>query len=103
MSFALSNIMSFFAENPETDLVYCNTRQWMGGERFRAFNYPRFDNNQAMIRSTFLRPVVPFKHSGTTFRRDVALALGGYDTSHPLKVDSDLLLKFLGSRKRLDL
>jgi glycosyltransferase involved in cell wall biosynthesis len=101
MPYALNNIVSVFVENPETDLVYCNNRQRMGSERIRAFNYPRFDNNKAMIRSTFLRPVVPFKHSGTTFRRDVALALGGYDTNLPLKVDIDLFLKFLGNRKHL--
>ena len=103
MPYALSNVMAVFAENPETDLVYCNNRQWMRGERIRTFKYPRFDDNQAMIRSTFLRPVVPFKHSGTTFRRDVALALGGYDTNLPLKVDIDLFLKFLGNSKHLAL
>ena len=27
--YALSNVMSVFAENPETDLIYCNNHQWM--------------------------------------------------------------------------
>src|SRR3990170_7741901 len=94
---ALSKIMEIFAENPETDLIYCNNHQWMGRGKVRSSNYHLFDSNEAMIRSTFLRPVVPFKHVGTTFRRDTALALGGYDTHLPLKVDIDLFLKFLGS------
>lgn len=37
---------------------------------------------------------VPFKHSGTVFRKEVALSLGGYDTSLRCKIDIDFILNF---------
>jgi hypothetical protein len=48
-----------------------------------------------MIMATLLKPRVPFKHSGTLFRRQTALKLGSYDINLPCKVDVDLYLKFL--------
>jgi glycosyltransferase involved in cell wall biosynthesis len=98
---ALSTILMVFAESPELDVVYCNNRTWIDREKVRTSHYPRFGSNKGMIRSIFLRPVVPFKHSGTTFRKNTALALGGYDTNLPLKIDIDLVLKFLTDGRRL--
>jgi glycosyltransferase involved in cell wall biosynthesis len=98
---ALSHILTVFTERPETDLVYCNNLHLIGSEKIRAFKYPCYDNNDNMLRSTLLRPVVPFKHSGTTFRKDLALMLGGYDIRLPLKIDIDFFLKFLTNGRRL--
>lgn len=98
---ALRRIVSLFDEEPAPDLVY--TDYWLvrpDGRRTRV-RLPAFADNAAMIRATLLRPRVPFKHSGTTFRRATALALGGYDETLPLKVDVDLFLRFLSAGKRL--
>jgi hypothetical protein len=56
-----------------------------------------------MIRAMFLRPRLPVKHSGTTYRREEALALGGYDTGLPIKIDIDFFLKYLAAGKKLRL
>lgn len=100
---ALRRIVNVFNANPETDLVYAYYLNRRRDGKESVVTLPRFENNRSMIRSTLIRPRVPFKHSGTTFRRTKALALGGYDTNLPIKVDIDLFLKFLttGSRLRL--
>ena len=54
-----------------------------------------------MIRAILIRAKVPFKHSGTTYRRELALKVGGYDSNLPLKIDIDLFLKFLIAGYRL--
>ena len=51
---------------------------------------------RAMIKATLLnRPRLPFKHSGSLYRRSTALELGSYDRDLPCKIDIDLYLKFL--------
>lgn len=97
---ALERIVTAFKRDPDADLVYCNYRSWTGSQ-CRTILLPRYSNNEEMLRGTFSRPRVPFKHSGTTFRREVALDLGGYDVTLPAKVDVDLFLKFLATDRRL--
>jgi glycosyltransferase involved in cell wall biosynthesis len=98
---AVSRMVRLFEEHPETDLAYANIRELGKGGRPRDQAYPRFGSNRAMIWATLLRPRVPFKHSGTTFRRTTALELGSYDPSLPLKVDIDLFLRFLSRGKQV--
>ncbi|HWV57914.1 MAG TPA: glycosyltransferase [Longimicrobiales bacterium] len=98
---ALRRIVTFFDGEPPPDLVY--TDYWVvreDGSRERV-RLPDFTDNDHMIRATLVRPRVPFKHSGTTFRRDAALAVGGYDESLALKVDVDLYLRFLSAGLRV--
>lgn len=98
---ALEKIHSVFERNPEVALVYTNILQNYGGRRIKKVFYPHFRNNREMIRAILIRAKVPFKHSGTTYIRDLALRVGGYDRNLPLKIDIDLFLKFLIAGYRL--
>jgi len=57
--------------------------------------YRQYNSARAMAIATMIKPRVPFKHTGTLFRRDTARELGSYDTRLPCKVDIDLYLKFM--------
>lgn len=98
---ALRRIVSIFEDRPDADLVYADYDYVMPGGSSRTMRLPDYADTASMIRATLIRPTVPFKHSGTTFRRRVALELGGYDTGLSMKVDVDLFLKFLAAGRRL--
>jgi len=98
---ALRSIMAFFIASTPVDLVYTNNMHQMPSGVLRNCTYPHYATNRAMIRGVLLRPRIPFKHSGTTFCRDVALDLGGYDAELPIKVDVDLYLRFLAAGRKL--
>ena len=100
---ALKRISEEIHAHPTVDLLYTNNVELLAGGGRRQLPYPEYATCEAMIRGVFLRPRVPFKHSGTTFRRSVALQLGGYDLELPLKVDIDLFLRFLSAGKQLHL
>jgi len=90
-----------FAAHPDTDLVYCDHDQLLPDGKVEGSRYPEFASNAALLRATLLRPRVPFKHSGMTYARDVALALGSYDTRIGIKVDVDFFLRFVVAGKRI--
>lgn len=100
---ALRRIMDVFEKDPGIDLVYTDNVHVLADGTEKHYALPRFASNADMIRATFLRPRLPFKHSGTTYRRDAALALGGYDTRLPIKIDVDFFLRYLSNGKRLHL
>ena len=79
----------------EAKLVYSGIRELRGNGSAVVQHYPRFSSVQSMLLATLLKPRLPFKHSGTLFHRETALALGSYNTTLPCKVDIDLYLKFL--------
>jgi glycosyltransferase involved in cell wall biosynthesis len=87
---------------PDVDLFYADVIDISrDGKPVGRVLYPTFANNDRMMRGVFVRPRVPFKHSGTTFRRVTALELGAYDVNLPFKIDVDLFLRFLSAGKRL--
>jgi glycosyltransferase involved in cell wall biosynthesis len=92
---ALKKIIAVFKKNPTVDLVYTNNRQLISDGNLHFYPYPRFQDAESMINATLIRPRVPFKHSGTTFLRQLAVELGGYDVDLPMKIDIDLFLRFL--------
>lgn len=100
---ALRRLCEVFQAHPDTAIVYSDIREIRPNGTTSLRRYPQFDTAEQMLWATLLRPRVPFKHSGTTFRRSVALELGSYDPALPRKVDIDLYLKFLsaGHRPRL--
>jgi glycosyltransferase involved in cell wall biosynthesis len=100
---ALRQLVTPFILEPTTALVYCNNRHRMPDGGIREYRYPRFYKNEAMLRSILIRPRIPFKHSGTTYRKNEALKLGGYDVQLPIKVDIDFILKFLKTGQRFTL
>jgi glycosyltransferase involved in cell wall biosynthesis len=92
---ALARIDALFSAHPDTDLVYCDHDQLLPDGRVEVTRYPIFASNAALLRATLLRPRVPFKHSGMTYRKAVALALGSYDTAIGIKIDIDFFLRFV--------
>lgn len=57
--------------------------------------YRQHDSTRSMMLATLLKPRLPFKHSGTLYRRQTAIEIGSYDTGLSCKIDVDLYLKFL--------
>lgn len=100
---ALSRLCAVFAADDGAVLAYTRIRELRPDGAAVVQAYPEFATAQSMLWATLLRPRVPFKHSGTMFRRRTALELGSYDPALPCKVDIDLYLKFLraGHRPRL--
>jgi glycosyltransferase involved in cell wall biosynthesis len=98
---ALARVDALFLAQPDTDLVYCDHDQLLPDGKVEVTRYPEFASNAALLRATLLRPRVPFKHSGMTYVRDVALALGSYDTKIGIKVDVDFFLRFVVAGKRV--
>ncbi|WP_109832821.1 glycosyltransferase family 2 protein [Reichenbachiella versicolor] len=86
----------------KSDLVYVNNRE-VFNQRVRVSNYPKYISNQQMINAIFLRPRVPFKHSGTTFLKSKAIEIGGYDVNLRIKIDIDFFLKFLNTENKVSL
>ncbi len=99
---ALQRIDQAFDAEPETDLLYGNIRHVFPDGRSKVRRYKQFASNARMIWGTFFYPRVPFKHSGSAFRRATALELGNYDTSLKIKIDVDFFLRFLAAGKRLN-
>lgn len=100
---ALSRLCAVFDADPEAVLAYTRIRELRPDGAVAVQAYPEFATARAMLWATLLKPRLPFKHSGTMFRRRTALELGSYDPALPCKVDIDLYLKFLraGHRPRL--
>lgn len=100
---ALGRLVAPFADAPDLSLVYGNIRHLYKNGRSRVRRYPHFPTNTIMTLATLASPRVPFKHSGMTFRRERALAIGSYDTRLPSKIDIDLMLRFLRAGERVKL
>lgn len=94
---ALRRLTEEFETHPEAVLVYTDITQLRPNGMRKVRKYPVFQTALGMVWATLLSPGVPFKHSGTTFRRSVAVELGSYDRSLPCKVDIDFFLKFLSA------
>lgn len=92
---SLAIMNSYQIENEEIDFFYCNNLEIYPDTKNRVSNYPEYKDNRAFKRAIFCKPRVPFKHSGSTFRRNVALEIGGYDSSLRSKIDIDFIAKFL--------
>lgn len=103
MPHALRRLSQVFEEHPDSVLVYTQIRELRPNGKIVVRAYPTFTTARAMLWATMLKPRVPFKHSGTMFRRSVAIGLGSYDRELPCKVDIDFYLRFMiaGHRPRL--
>lgn len=91
----LSRLARELGSDPRPALVHCSLLQLLPGGRTRVRRYRNFRTPRGMVWATLLSPQVPFKHSGTLFRRSVAVELGSYNPNLPCKIDIDLYLKFL--------
>jgi len=92
---ALDMLVDAMSRHTDIHLVFANIRQVRVNGETVIRRYSQYDSTRAMTLATLLKPRLPFKHSGTLFRRQTALALGSYDINLPCKIDIDLYLKFL--------
>ena len=92
---AVDTLVEVIHRSPGTHLVHSDIREVRDNGEVVIQRYRQFASTRAMVMATMLKPRVPFKHSGTLFRRQTALDLGSYNTDLPCKVDVDLYLKFL--------
>ena len=92
---ALDILVDAMYRREAIELVFCDIREVRASGEAEVRHYSQFESARAMISGTLISPRVPFKHSGTLFRRHTALQLGSYDVNLPCKVDVDLFLKFI--------
>lgn len=92
---ALKRLTGEFSAHPETVLLYTDITEYRPNGLVKVQRYPVFPTAGRMLWAIMLSPRVPFKHSGTMFRRRVAVELGSYDRNLPCKVDIDIYLRFL--------
>lgn len=92
---SLATFNRYQIDNEDIDFFYCNNLEVYPDTKNRISNYPSYNSNSAFKRAIFCKPRVPFKHSGSTFRRRLALEIGGYDSSLRSKIDIDFIAKFL--------
>jgi glycosyltransferase involved in cell wall biosynthesis len=92
---ALETLVAAMSRHTGIQLVFANIRVFRANGESKIRNYVQYDSTRAMILATLLNPRIPFKHTGSLFRRQTALELGSYDSNLPCKIDVDLYLKFL--------
>jgi glycosyltransferase involved in cell wall biosynthesis len=92
---ALETLVAAMSRHAGIHLVFTNIREFRANGESEIRNYVQYNSTRAMTLATLLKPRLPFKHSGSLFRRQTALALGSYDSNLPCKIDVDLYLKFL--------
>jgi glycosyltransferase involved in cell wall biosynthesis len=97
---ALRRMREEVERHPQAVLFHTGIKELRPGGAARVVAYPVFESARSMLWATLLRPRVPFKHSGTLFRRSTAIELGSYNRDLPCKVDIDLYLKFLRAGHR---
>lgn len=83
--------------NKAVDLFYCNNLELYPSGKFKKSSYPVFSTNQRFLNAIFTRPRVPFKHSGTTFKRGKILEIGGYNSNIDSKIDIELMARVLNT------
>ena len=92
---ALESLVAAMSRHTGIHLVFANIREIRANGESEIRHYAQYNSTRAMTLATLLKPRLPFKHSGSLFRRQTALALGSYDINLPCKIDVDLYLKFL--------
>ena len=92
---ALGTLIAAMSRHTGIHLVFANIREIRANGESGIRTYVQYNSSRAMTLATLMKPRVPFKHSGSLFRRQTALALGSYDINLPCKVDIDLYLKFM--------
>ncbi|KAA3616257.1 MAG: glycosyltransferase family 2 protein [Calditrichaeota bacterium] len=100
---AVSSVMHIFLNNEDMELVHVNNRKIFKNKIMGVSRYPQKENQSRFVRHIFLSPIVPFKHSGMTFRRKTMISLGNYDVQLARKVDIDIFLRFLTNGKKIKL
>ncbi len=99
---ALSHYEAIFQKYPDLDLLYGNVAVINNAGKVVAENHYRsFEANEAMKKAIFLSPKVPFKHSAIAFKKKSYEEVGGYDENLKIKVDIDLVFRFIAHNKKI--
>jgi len=73
---ALNCLVRAMDRDPARAIVHTDIVELRPGGRNTVHRYPSFATSRGMLWETLVSPRVPFKHSGTCFRRDSARPLG---------------------------
>ena len=73
---ALETLVAAMSRRTGIQLVFANIREFRANGKSEIRNYVQYSSTRAMTLATLLKPRLPFKHSGSLFRRQTALALG---------------------------
>ena len=92
---ALEKLVDAMLRRAGIELVFADIREIRTNGEPVIREYRQFDTTHSMIMATLMKPRVPFKHSGTLFRRQTALDMGSYDVNLPCKIDIELYLRFM--------
>ncbi len=92
---ALEKLVDAMLRRAGIELVFTDIREIRTNGEAVIRSYRQFDTTHSMIMATLLKPRVPFKHSGTLFRRQTALDMGSYDVNLPCKIDIEFYLRFM--------
>ena len=98
---ALSRISKAFEADPELDLLYGDIESRRSDGATSVRSYRSWRSNRVMALATLILPRLPFKHSGSAYRKETALSVGNYDASLKKKIDIDFFLKFLTEGKKV--
>jgi len=99
---AIFHYVNAFEECHQLDVVYGNIAVLApNGKELRIKQYKSYKNNRSFKGHVFLNPQIPFKHSSVAFRRASYCEVGGYDKECNIKVDVDLMLKFITNDKKI--
>lgn len=80
------------------DLICADTLVFRNGSnKQRLMRYPALAKCSSPVTSLMARPLVPFKHSSILYRRSKIERIGGYREDLPLKVDFEMMIRFIRS------
>lgn len=94
--------IDMFESDSDLDLIYANVaRLNCTGNILRITSYQNYKSNNAYKRAIFLKPYVPFKHIAMAFKKTSYKDVGGYDQKCNIKIDIDLMMKFILANKKI--
>lgn len=99
---AISQYEEVFINDPELDLISGNVIIINSkGKKIKEHQYQKFENIRSFKKAIFLYPRIPFKHSSIAFTKNSYDSVGGYDENCNIKVDVDLMLRFIEHNKKI--
>lgn len=92
---ALRTVAEKINASPNIDFFYSNNTEVYPNGKVKRSRYKTFSTNRKFLLSIFASPRVPYKHSGSTFKKDKVHKIGGYDSNLQSKIDIDFIAKCL--------
>ena len=99
---ALKWYSEMFENDSNLDMIYANVARLNSiGNILRITSYRSYQSNNDYKRDIFLKPYVPLKHISMAFKKTSYDDIGGYDHKCNIKIDIDLMLKFICENKKI--